>query len=166
MTEWDALADFLKENGRDEWAAMVSERKVYVAFQGSDVDRRMVGVYSHRGDAEDKSCEHGHNRDDVEEAIVDDLLEWEIGDTYRAVIKLKSGEIISGPRSVDENRHPTRCVVDELRTNYYLHNPWVEVVSPISMDHAINVATEKRQEWLRSQPLTAASTATAPAELS
>lgn len=138
MTEWDAISDFLKEHGREEWGEMVARLtgKVYVLWDRPE----FVGVFSTREAAE------RHDPDGyVEEVLIDDLLAWEVGPVYTAAIDMGTGEI-SNIRQLkgEENRHPTRChVVDQVNGS---GQGRIITYSPISTAHAMQAAMDRRAE--------------------
>lgn len=136
---------------------MSEERTVYVLTSGEYSNYMIHGVFSTREAAERVMGRMGPDME-VEEYILDDLVRHENGPVWTAAVRLGDGDVPTtkdgapwyppDQRPDTQFRHPTRA--DPVR---YVHH-WdggrsVVVSSPISYEHALKVATEKRQEWLR-----------------
>jgi hypothetical protein len=143
MSEWDVISDFLKEHGREEWGEKVARLtgKVYVVTEGD----RALGVFSTREGAMDHP-----EGDNVEEFIVDDLLDWEVGYVYNATIRMRDGEIYDIGQAQPRNRHASRCLIDEYGIDQDWH--YLVVRSPISTAHAMQAAMDRRDQ-IRAQAL-------------
>lgn len=124
--------------------------KVYVAFQGEYSDRGCLGVFSTREAAEAIGV-GAPDAFDVQEFELDELVGASYGPTWTASIDLRTGEVTQPSRAYPRLRLPGgRCEFepeDYLDTDLYFL--WVH--SPISQEHAVKVAIEKRQEWFRAR---------------
>jgi hypothetical protein len=133
--------------------------KVYVLTSGEHSDYRVEGVFSSE-DAARRFTEKfpkGEFDDwnDPIEHEVDEPLDHEMGPSWTVKINLESGEI-KDPFPAHETRHrrhPSACEVHEC---WWMGSPptpagELSVRSPTSREHAVEVAVERRQEWLRAR---------------
>lgn len=126
--------------------------KVYVVFDGQYSDRYVFGIFS----TKEKAAEVGS--DDIEEHELDTLVGHSVGPVYKTRICLDDGEVMNdeppswykGEGTETSIRHRAKAVVN--------YSPWLfdgerrdsfVVRSPISYEHAIKVAVESRQKWIR-----------------
>ena len=136
--------------------------KVYVLSSGEYSDWTIEGIFSSLESLEagkTKIIEHngyttGHFND-PDEYELNEILSLESGPTFGASIYCESGEMFNiGPLS-SLLRHPseaTSAIWDATRYTRGKPRKWaIAVKSPISVEHAVKIATEKRQEWLRNQ---------------
>lgn len=118
--------------------------KVYLLFDGSYPDRTCVGVFSSMGNLHRvvPNIEYGFL---VEEHVVDQKTGLRFGVAWTAIVQKSTGQIhvISNGSRI---RHPTETTTSELRDTF-------QATSPISSDHAAEVAKKVWQEWLRTQPV-------------
>jgi hypothetical protein len=132
---------------------------VYVLSAGCYSDRSIYGIFSSLEALEAGKAKFGQNHhddwNDPEEHEVDEILSFERGPTWTCRIQLKTGKTDEYAKG-ESLRHPQRCEYSETTPGFY--DPHVFVVSPISYKHACKVAIEKRQEWLRTNQATPATT--------
>jgi hypothetical protein len=148
---------------------------VYLVWQGSYSDRRVEGVFSTRDGAEDflisADMIRGDEAVDVEEWAVDELVGARPVTLHRVGINLDSGELAPWGAQTVLIVPRIGCFIDGPKERGgTIKAPWLHVSSPVSREHAVKVAVEKRQEWLRARAAAgqaggggAASAATAPA---
>lgn len=123
---------------------MSDKPKVFVLCEGEYSGRFIRGVFSTMEAAEAAAAGNGSGTD-IEEHTLDEFGGWSYRAESQAIVDLKSGEIRANDWTYPSFRSPTReCVVEVSK--YF-----VSVFSPVSKEHAIKVAVEKRQEWLRTQ---------------
>ncbi len=126
--------------------------KVYMLTSGCHSDRSNDGVFSSLEALEaGKKILGGTDYNEPEEWEVDEILGNTVGPVAWVDISCETGEIREVSRSEYQAlRHPGRCEVHLLKPG----REWVIMVkSPRSIDHAIKVAVEKRQEWLRTRAI-------------
>lgn len=135
--------------------------KVWVLTSGEYSDYRIEGIFSSREAAERillraRADKYATEFNDPEGYEVDALADHTYGPSFRMLMRLDTGEAMEGYTSSPELRHPGRCEV-EFRDIAWSRDehavPCVCVTSPISREHAVKVAVEKRQEWLRTRDL-------------
>jgi hypothetical protein len=126
---------------------------VYLVWQGSYSDRRVEGVFSTRDRAEDflisADMIRGDEAVNVEEWAVDKLVGARPVTLHAVGINLDSGEMAPWGAQVTLIVPGSGCIIvgPEERGG----SPWLHVSSPVSREHAVKVAVEKRQEWLRTR---------------
>ncbi len=133
--------------------------RVYVLTRGEYSDYRVFGVFSSPGAIEAFRANLHEDRrgdfNDPEEFEVDGCLMLEYRPRWRAVIELEGGEILGTYDQGISLTHPSEVVARETYAFIPGHPgryvPALEASSPISREHAVKVATEKRQEWLRTR---------------
>lgn len=113
--------------------------KVFIVFEGEYSDRRPVGVFS----SEEKAAELG--LDDIEEFELDAITDKRWMLMYGAVIRLADGEVIRRGR-----RGPGMTPAG-FRGEAKISHETAWALSVESEDHALKLAVEKRQEWLRAR---------------
>lgn len=143
--------------------------KVYVLTTGRHYNNGIVGVYSSLDLAQEARARRGDADDDDPEEYELDLMDdqpegdLEAGPVFQAVIRLKDGSFrsISGPVYY-AYRHSQECqtmlvglFADSLAAPHRLTEgkepTGILVWSPVSPEHAVEVAIERRHEWLRAQ---------------
>lgn len=89
---------------------------------------------------------------------VAEVLAWEAGHTYSVLIWLDTGDIGWEYEFYGVClRHPRECIIffSKVYDDTGAHGKNLvlacEVSSPISIEHATEVAREKREEWLRAR---------------
>lgn len=125
--------------------------KVYVLTEGSYSDYHIVGIFSTLAGAEKVRSGSTDTSVQVEEWTIDADTELEWGTVWHADIRLGDG--LARQRYEEQRfRHPAETVVQICHD--CANAPFIiEVRSPISAEHAMKVAVEKRQEWLRTKEL-------------
>lgn len=126
---------------------------VYLVSSGHYSDYSVMGIFSNRKDAEFYKAT-STDTNDIEEFGLDELKEEKRGLWYQVSLNLKTGNVtfefefwqVEGDKyarkqgaSVDEATY----IKEDTRT--------VTAFSPKSRDHALKLAGEKRQEWLRTR---------------
>jgi hypothetical protein len=126
--------------------------KVYVLTEGEFSDYRIVAVFSTREGAEKVLAGYPYTCIEIDEWTLDAIAEHEWGMTWYATINLSEGE---AHRYYERQgfRHPTAVTVDFYRPADDAPFSTIQVRSPVSAEHAMKVAAEKRQEWLRTKEL-------------
>jgi hypothetical protein len=121
--------------------------KVYVLTQGKFSDCHIIGIFSTSEVAEKVRAGATDTSVQVEERTLDAVADLELGTVWHANIRLDDGSAYQ--RYEEERfRHPTETAI--LFYHDFTNVPLIiEVRSPISAEHAVKVAVEKRQEWLR-----------------
>lgn len=117
--------------------------KVYIAFEGDYSARGVVAVFSDKIKADECSG-------DVEEYELDEMADRTMHDVWEVRIRLDNGALISSRKSrLFEVRNYLRAyrISDRL-------GPSVGV-SSISQEHALKLAAEDRQDYLRECALVA-----------
>lgn len=115
--------------------------KVYVLTTGSYSDTSIVGVFSSR-EAAVAAGTGDSEVNDPEEYELDERAEHRYGPTWSVFFRKETGGLEPQRHAWQKIRHPSAC---EIQDNQY----GIFVASPISAEHALKVAAEKRQEWLR-----------------
>jgi len=136
---------------------------LYVVTDGDYSDYHIEGVFSTAEEARDYVSQFAYPPS-VEEWTLDELAGAVMGPVYSVQIDLVTGEIRRQHEERKVRRPDGPCIV---------HGPWYErgvprllrVESPVSTDHALKVAVERRQQWLRERSPTSVD-ANAPDQLS
>jgi hypothetical protein len=125
--------------------------KVYVLTEGKFSDNHIIGIFSTREGAEKVRAGSTDTSVKVEEWTLDAVTDLEWGTVWHADIRLGDG--LARQRYEEERfRHP--AAADVRFYHDYANAPFIiEVRSPVSAEHALKVAVEKRQEWLRTKEL-------------
>lgn len=128
--------------------------KVYLLTEGSYSDESVVGIFSNLENAkriydEYRRLEHGEINDPREYEL-DELISPQAGPVFTVYMSLKNGEVISQCENPPSIRDPHGCDVDIFA---YGSDHRIVVKSPVSAEHAMKVAVEQRQEWLRSRSI-------------
>lgn len=117
--------------------------KVYAAFLGDSEDCRLIGVFSSREKAEAIGVD-APDVFDVEEHELDGLDGSAFVTTWATSIHLQDGKIIHYASSARRLRR----INDPYDIEAF--GDMVYVYSPISVDHAAEVAIQEREKRLRS----------------
>jgi hypothetical protein len=115
---------------------------VYLLTEGDYSDYHIYGIFSTRAAAEEIAAESPDL--EIEEYELDALVGKSYGPVWRAVIFKQDGRMPYEPSKYRMIRHPTGVIVGEYDQHFV-------VDSPISAEHAVKVAIEKRQGWLRNR---------------
>jgi hypothetical protein len=126
--------------------------KVYVVTKGKFSDYRIVAVFSTREGAENMRAGPCDPNVEVQEWELDALAKHEWGMNWYADIRLGDG-LVRQRYEVEGFRHPTETDVNFHSVFANAPPSLIQVRSPISAEHAVKVAVEKRQEWLRTKEL-------------
>jgi hypothetical protein len=129
--------------------------KVYLVSSGSYDDYSVQGVFSTSEKAEeamklrpdmDWNCVQEMEVDSTSEFIEDNHV---FKTEYRASVRMISGDVATGkPRQVYKNINDDQpCVLVIDRSGG--HSDFVSVTSYESTEHAVKLAVEARQKWLR-----------------
>jgi hypothetical protein len=136
---------------------------VFVVLWSWCDDRGVKAVCSTRERAERARAmlvEDGGASDEfeIEPWRLDDVLGHEPGPVFRVAIRFDDGSAIPDQR-LDWRclRHPRRAEVERIDESHPMarRNCWplqIRAESPISSDHAVKVAAEERQAWLKGRP--------------
>jgi hypothetical protein len=114
---------------------------VYLLTEGEYSDYHIHGIFSTWAAAAEVAASAPDL--EIEEYALDELVGHRYGTAWRAVIYKEDGAMLA-PHKFLAIRHPTGVVVGEYDTHFC-------VDSPISAEHAVKVAIEKRQGWLRNR---------------
>jgi hypothetical protein len=114
---------------------------VYLLTEGEYSDYHIHGIFSTRAAAAEVAA--GDPDLEIEPYELDALVEHRYGPVWRAVIYKEDGAALA-PYEFRAIRHPMGVVANEFDTGFC-------VDSPISAEHVVKVAIEKRQEWLRNR---------------
>jgi hypothetical protein len=123
-------------------------KTVYVVLAGYDEDMRIVAAFSTRDLAETYAAEHNlayprrGNEPHVEEWPLDAEAGKRLVTASRATIDRETGEVFAVAFKGPELMVPGRQV-DVLEGDRF-----IAVMSTVSAEHAVQVARERRQEWL------------------
>jgi hypothetical protein len=140
---------------------------VYVVTSGEYSDYRIEGTFSAREKAEAflTAAFPGARRDaddaNIEEWTLDEKEGVRLAPTHEVRIELASGQVTSYGGRMGRVGPGDRCRVDGPWPGYR-DTTYLNVASPVSEEHAVKVAVEKRQEWLRLNPGPPASGSPAP----
>ena len=145
--------------------------KVYIVERGCYSDRYVSGVFSSRELAEaDIALHTDGERDEWNSA--GDVTEYEVDEdaglvkrpVWRSYIDLDSGEVYQlgsdtdygkpQERSREPESHDCRGMANMSLRGWHFGRRYGETHSFISQEHAVKLAVEFRQAWLREQPLT------------
>ncbi len=133
--------------------------KVYVVTQGQYSDFHIERMFSTLEKAE-AFVGNGANLDEydrynIEEYDVDIPTEDRVLPHWTVRLVLESGRILDAPLSRPPYygiRNPNAgCKVQLCEKSQYIQEAYICVTSTTSTEHAMKVAVEKRQEWLRTR---------------
>jgi hypothetical protein len=125
--------------------------KVYVLTDGAYSDYYIAAVFSSLEALESAVKARGDSLSDYNDPEVFEVDEWggfQDLPAHEVTISIPTGEILGVYTSAPYWRHPDRC--ESRIYESAPHGRCIVVVSPVSVEHAIKVAVEKRQEYLRS----------------
>jgi hypothetical protein len=114
---------------------------VYLLTEGKYSDYHIHGIFSTRAAARAVAAA-GPNLE-IERYELDALVGCCHGPVWRAVIFKQDGAMLA-PHKFFAIRHPAGVSVLEYDGHFCID-------SPVSVEHAVTVAIEKRQEWLRNR---------------
>jgi hypothetical protein len=115
---------------------------VYLLTEGELEEYHIHGAFSTRAAAEEVAAA-GPGLE-IEEYELDALVGHCYGPVWHAVIYKRDGRMPYEPSKSRKIRHPTGVFVGEYDTHFCID-------SSISAEHAVEVAFEKRREWLRNR---------------
>lgn len=127
--------------------------KVYVMTEGEYSDYGIVGVFSSKEKCE--AVRNGNRDAQCEEYDIDEIVDKRFCKQFTAAIMKESGDIVAGFNYNCLNLvSPVKAIIEEdgivwSESKQMVEGPLIRVKSPISMEHAIKVAVEARQKWLR-----------------
>jgi hypothetical protein len=120
----------------------------YLLVRERDGRKQVLGVFSSYGDANDVWSTAGDARVNDELSIdffhIDSMVGWEFGATWKAFVCKSDGGVRRVGHVENELRHPTLVRIEQ-------DGDWFVAYSPISHEHAIEVATDKRDEMTMTQ---------------
>lgn len=122
--------------------------KVYVLTTGEYSEYGIEGVFSTRELAESARAV-GIPDGDVEEYDLDEMVAFEVGPMWTASIDKETGDVQIRKDGAVRFRHPSAAA-------HGVGSTFLIAESPVSREHAIKVAVEARQEWLRTRGIAAA----------
>jgi len=133
--------------------------KVWIASTGSYSDYTVEGVFSSEEKAFQYMAAHIEDGPGIWNSPKEFELDsdsvpiegYEVGDLHCVVINFESGEISDDSRydPIRFLRHPEKCLVDQSNWGAWVY-------SPISIEHARQVAIETRRRYLNDNPEAAA----------
>jgi hypothetical protein len=155
VSELQIAADYLEAGGFPEQAAWLRETKCFIVTAGSYSDYSIYGVFSSRENAQvyiDARIENGLGFGDTP-----DIEEWEIDAGLRershtrwfVGMFLDDGAICEAVKSSEQFCDPVNAIDGIARVPCYNNRPIVRVQSVDSAEHAMKLAVEARQKWLR-----------------
>lgn len=127
---------------------------VYLVTSGCYSDYRVDAAFSSRKIAQnyiDKRLEKDHSYRDsgIEEYEIDALAKSEHFDVWYVRMWLDDGSVIwKNQQSVFEPKYRSRL---DNRGGTYSDRPIIDATSSVSEEHAIKIAAEERQRYLREQ---------------
>ncbi len=141
--------------------------KVWIVFEGDYSDRSVIWVCSSE-EKLNEFCNGNSEQMDIEEWDLDKDDEHRMVRCYWMRLDLVTGEVLgSNNKGTLRMVKPSHAAAIEMSGGYTFTfsdrvvNPAVSVSSQVSYDHAVKVAAEERQKWLRDEPVRAEAAALA-----
>lgn len=114
--------------------------KVYILTSGPYYELEILGVFRNRADA-DAAASRGQYLSVVEKEL-DGAIDWTWGDRF--AVNMCDDGFYTDDQLDPGLRHPTEAEVIRGEPIPEMFR----VISPISCEHAVAVANEKRRDWL------------------